>query len=316
MLLVRITKATRTFLSLGDFSDIIDHLANRMVQEYFGTHTFMTPDEQTFEKIHKTLFKYLCQWFGSAEILQAAMISHDPAFENAVIHALKHHLIFSSPPPFKKGRIHRFFSSVSTTIARPFRACRGAKIFPGTTDQAEGMTGQTPVELFYTVPKKQNAVTTQPETAETSAAMSEGYKAHYNVVSLLVTGLLMHTAKEARTSLLEIDLDRILKHLTVSALAEIDFTDIVISSDSQRFKEIPKAVFKDLRQEFVSANVLLEAMLSQNSAVDDAFVSALKTHLKVFALTRKNKIVRFFSSVARAIAKPFTGLCGCSSDAN
>lgn len=319
-LLTRITEVTQTSLTLRDFSEIIEHLTDMAVKEHFGTATFMTPDDQTVEKMHKTLFGDLCRQFGSAKVLQAKMISHDPAFHNAVVQALKRHLIVSSPRPPKKCVVRRFLSRVSTAIAQPFKACRRTKIYPESSDQAKDVVSQTPIEVIYIAPEEQNTVAPKPSPVESvisSAPMSESYKAYQNLLSLLFAVLLTHTAKEAQVSLVQIDLDRILKHLTDKVLADISFNDTLINSDIRRFKKIPKALFRDLIRQFGSAKVLLEAMLLQDPAIDNAFVKTLKTHLTAFYLTqKKNTIVRFFSSVCRAIVKPFPACCGSTSDAD
>ncbi len=319
-LLTRITKVTQTPLSLRDFCEIIEHLTDGVMKEQSGTDTFMTPDDNTVEKTYKILFSDLCRQFGSVKVVQAAMISHDPAFHNAVVQSLKRHLIVSSPLPPKKCVVLRFFSSVSTAIAKPFKACRSTKIHPESSDQAKDVISQTPIEMIHIAPEEQNTVAPKPSPAEpvvSSAPVSGSYKVYQNLLSLLLAVLLTHTAKEAGMPLLQTDLDRILQHLTDKALSDISFSDTLIGSDSRRFKKISMALFRDLRQQFGSAKVLLEAMLSQDRAISNALVKALKTHLAVFSLTqKKNAIVRFSSSVVRAIAKPFTACCGGSSDAD
>lgn len=136
----------------------------------------------------------------------------------------------------------------------------------------------------------------------------------HRLVILLLAGFLLHTQKKARASLCQADFNRVIKNLRDKALGEIKFADIVISSNCQTVKKIYKALFGDLRRHYGSATVLLKTMASQDSAADDLVIQALKTHLTTPAPTpKKNAVVRFFSSVGKAIVKPFNGCFSSSS---
>lgn len=154
---------------------------------------------------------------------------------------------------------------------------------------------------------------TDDSTAVPAESRSDDDTKH-RLVILLLSGFLLHTQKKARASLHQADFNRVIKNLRDKALGEIKFADIVISSNHQTVK-IYKALFGDLRQHFGSAKVLLKVVASQDPAADDLVIQALKTRLTAPAPTpKKNAVVRFFSSVGKAIIKPFNGCFSGSSN--
>lgn len=314
MLLVRlltsITKATKTTLTLTDFSEIIENIASRMTREHYDTETFLNPNSLELEDISKCIFKDLKKVFGSAKLVQVAMSSHDLEFDDAVIRGLTHYLIVHEVLPKEKGVVLRFFTSLSTAVAKPFKSCCGKKVHPGSHDQEED--DFTLVEDIYIAPEQQITEDFPPFSAE-PADTSKDQNVYQHLIYLVFVGLLTHTAKEARESIRDIDLDRILRFLTARALTDKALNINLFSCDDNKFKKISKDLFRDLRQQFGSAEALLEAILSQEPAFADAIIETLKTNL-VSPTQKKNTIVRVFSNMARAFMKLFSSSCGCGSD--
>ncbi|KAI3373321.1 hypothetical protein L3Q82_006617 [Scortum barcoo] len=166
-----------------------------------------------------------------------------------------------------------------------------------TQDQTEGLISQES--------------DTEPAVPAVSADISENEMSDddatkQRLVVLLLTGLLLHTQKKARLSLCQEDLRSITLSLRDKALGEIKFADIVIDSEGKTVKRVYKALFGDLCRHFGCATALLKAVVSQDA--DDLVIQALKTHITNPNPTpKKNAVVRFFSSVGKVMAKPFTG---------
>ncbi|KAK5917822.1 hypothetical protein CgunFtcFv8_002634 [Champsocephalus gunnari] len=294
-LLTIITKATKTRLTLTDFSEIIENLASRMTREHYDTETFLNHNSLALDDISKCIFKDLKKVFGSAKLMQVAMFSYDLEFDDAVIRCLTHYLIVHEVLPKEKGVVLRFFTSLSTAVAKPFKSCCGKKVNPGSHDQEED--DFTLVEDIYIAPEQQ--ITEDYPFSADLADTSKYQKVYQHLIYLVFVGLLTHTAKEARESIRDIDLDRILRFLTARALTDKALNIDIFSCDNKKFKKISKDLFRDLRQQFGSAEALLEAIISQEPDVADAIIETLKTNL-VSPTQKKNTIVRVFSNMAKS----------------
>ncbi|XP_029382601.1 uncharacterized protein LOC115059135 isoform X1 [Echeneis naucrates] len=110
-LLEHIAESTRTSAYEVDFNQMVTRLTKRTRGK------LSLPLPKTFKKIHIPIYKKLCQEFGSAKLVQAAMVSSDGTFEDALVK------IFNSPPQISTRRA----TSWVTKVKRFFRM-RTAKV--------------------------------------------------------------------------------------------------------------------------------------------------------------------------------------------
>ena len=145
-----IADSTETSVFEVDFGGMMARLREKTAGELKSTLP------QTVGNIPILIFKELCQEFGSAKLLQSAMVSSDMAFEEAVAELLKAKLQKSegetsvggvsgkktnkscsgcevlneengsTPPPERKkehSAVFRMFSSMARILRRPFTCC-------------------------------------------------------------------------------------------------------------------------------------------------------------------------------------------------
>ncbi|GLD64829.1 uncharacterized protein AKAME5_001634200 [Lates japonicus] len=116
-LVEHIAESTRTSICNVDFDGILTRMREKMVRESSSTLP------QTVGEIHILIYRELCREFGSAMLLQAAMLSSDVAFEEAVLKFLKVQLQRNSEGLVK--RMRRFFKKRSNRVSP---ACEGSNL--------------------------------------------------------------------------------------------------------------------------------------------------------------------------------------------
>lgn len=138
---------------------------------------------------------------------------------------------------------------------------------------------------------------TSDSSSSESVIMSDNQVQKYTLIVLLVTGLVMHTLKKARTSMCQVDFNRIVHTLSDKALKRVKLGDL--AGREKEGKKIYKSLFSELSQTMDSPKAILKKLQQD----DDAFIKALKRHLS--AQIKRNVATRFFSAVCRAFLKPF-----------
>ncbi|XP_042286945.1 uncharacterized protein LOC121910056 isoform X1 [Thunnus maccoyii] len=209
-------------------------------------------------------------------------------------------------------------------------------------DQSEDSLSQESAETINSGPVCQKTATSQPTPAESSVSPASLHEdqvdgstdaiavssdtgslqpvtyddTKHQLLILVLVELLLRTTKRARTSLPQTVFNRVIRNLRDKALGKIHANEIAVSSNPQSVEKIYKAVLKDLCQHFGSAEVLLQAMTSQDPTTDDFVTTTLRDHLIVPSPNNKKKksaIVRFFSCLGGAIVKPFRACMSNSS---
>ncbi|XP_071322867.1 uncharacterized protein [Trachinotus anak] len=146
------------------------------------------------------------------------------------------------------------------------------------------------------------------ESTDSSSSTSDEMT-NYLMTALLLR-LLTKVPSKTDGSQQPVDIDAITKRLSEAAQDQVNICGSSFGKSKDKLRKINKALTKDLHTEFGSPENLLEAATaSDDTSFDDALVRYLEIHLNAVLSPpkkKKSKVARFFSSVGKALIKPFT----------
>ena len=171
----------------------------------------------------------------------------------------------------------------------------------------------TPVELFR-VDSSKSVGGLSAEATGRSSRLSE--RTTNNIITALLMRLIITEApKHVRRSTQKKDIETIIKRLSEVARENINIGDSDIRKTNNNMTKINKVVIRDLKKEFGSSELLLEASMAENnSAFDRAVIKHLKIHLDELYRPKRSAFARFFIKVGKALIKPFRCCFPDSSD--
>ena len=108
----------------ADINTIIKRLSDKAEAEVRFDDGAPKKNRVNMRKVNKAVIKDLEKEFGSPKlILEAALASNDPSFDDAAVRYVKFHLDALNSPTPKKSGISRFFSRVGEAVSKAFRCC-------------------------------------------------------------------------------------------------------------------------------------------------------------------------------------------------
>uniref|UniRef100_A0A8P4JZT5 Uncharacterized protein n=1 Tax=Dicentrarchus labrax TaxID=13489 RepID=A0A8P4JZT5_DICLA len=158
-----------------------------------------------------------------------------------------------------------------------------------------------------------SVVSTNTSTTRTHTAQ----RITTQIITALVMRMIIKAPQKTMKGLQIEDIDALIKRLTDKAQVQIVITDSAVRKIKHSMKKVNKAVMEDLKEEFGSQELLLEAAMGSDPvSFDEAFVKQLKSQLNVLLSTNKKAaVVRFFRAVGNALTKPFRCcIVGCSTE--
>ena len=144
-----------------------------------------------------------------------------------------------------------------------------------------------------------------PLAAHCSSRVSE--RTTNNIITALLMRLVMTEApRQVRKSSQAKDIETIIERLSEVARENINISDSDVRKTRNNMTKINMAVIKDLKKEFGSCKMILEASMAENNpAFDRAVIKCLKTHLDDLYRPKRSAFTRFFIRVGKALTKPF-----------
>ncbi len=126
-------------------------------------------------------------------------------------------------------------------------------------------------------------------------------------VRILLMKLLSRTMMKTKVNATFVKPEIVVQRLHEKILAEVEGADLYITPET--FKNLDKAIFKDLSKKWGSAESVLVSLCLNEPVIENCVVAAFKRHLMT-PPKKRSAIYRFFSSVGKAISQPFRRRAG------